>query len=657
MKNFLVAAFLTVVLTAGNAGDIKLSENWRFSADDDSRYSTPEFDDSGWKEIKVPGYWKHNGFTNESGIGWYRCRVTLDPAVKVPRQLLLEAVARCDETYFNGKLIGKTGDFSDEFSNQKYLMRNYEIPPELVRAENVIAIRVFPGRELAGGGLVRPAHVRELSEQDAFAIKNRIDQFYHARGDSFSWKPEIFNRMTNSREATLRTELRDFDGNLLYAKEWPFRLNGREKIRFECSAVLPENGIYTVQSSVLVNGKALNRAESKAAVLPPPEPAAPRDPRFGVAAHLNWWDRKSVLRSLDLMRQIQLGGIRTGFIWREIEPAAGKPDFRRTDLIVEEAAKRGLTVLPVISGVPAWAVAGRARNKALPLVQPGEQKKYLARLMERYNDKVKRWEFDNEPNLNKYLPQEYANALRGALETAETLSPKPAVLIGGLSSVHIRRPGRIAADRYLKALYDEAAGFAGVAYHPYIGWPKTNGRIAGDFLKSIDSVINIMKARSAMPELYLTEYSTSVRPDQGRSELDQARFLVVTTVSGLSRKEVRGFYWYNFRNKGVHPNDNEMNYGLINWDFSPRTAFVAYAVLINRLRLLEWSGMLEAAEGATVHIFENDSRKVLVGWTDSGTVSIEIPGAEQVVDLVGTPRKNGREIELSTLPVYITVKK
>ena len=139
----------------------------------------------------------------------------------------------------------------------------------------------------------------------------------------------------------------------------------------------------------------------------------------------------------------------------------------RTDLIVREAAKRGLTVLPIISSVPSWAAAGKAHNKALPLVHPAEQRKYLSRLMKRYQETVKIWEFDNEPNLNKYLPQEYAQALRGALETAETLSPKPAVLVGGLSSVHIRRPGRIAAPRYLAALYEEVKGFSGVAFHPY----------------------------------------------------------------------------------------------------------------------------------------------------------------------------------------------
>ena len=653
MRFLCVVALFCCFFMAGKAKDIDLNANWRFSDKDDPGCSALDFDDSDWKKVKVPGYWKHCGFSNVRGIGWYRCRVLLDPAVRVPRQLVMEGVARCDETYFNGKLIGKTGDFSDDFSNQKYRMRIYEIPPELIRRENIIAVRVFPGRELAGGGLVRPVCIRELSEQDMFGV----EEFYYAKGASFVWQPEVFNRTMNTASAVLHTELRDFSGNLLVHKEWPFRLSGQKKLSFECSTVLPETGIYTVRSFVLVNGERRGTAVSKAAVLPPVKPAALRDSRFGVASHLNWWDEKSVLRSLDLMKRIQLGSIRTGFIWREIEPVAGKPDFSRTDLIVKEAKKRGLAVLPVISSVPSWAIAGKAHNKALPLVQLEEQRKYLACLMERYKDTIKIWEFDNEPNLNKYLPQEYARALRGAVETAETLSPKPVILVGGLSSVHIRRPGRIAAPRYLAALYNDVKDFSGVAFHPYIGWPKNNDRIAGNFLKSIDSVINVMRTYTKTPELYLTEYSTSIRPDAGRTELDQARFLVVTTVSGLTRKEVHGFFWYNFRNKGVHPTDGEMNYGLLNMDFSPHTAFVAYAVLIDQLSFLNWTGMQKASDGVTLHVFENDSRKVLVGWTDSGTDTVTIPDVEQVINLVGMPRGNNSKVELSTLPVYITVKK
>ena len=658
MKNVLFAVLMQLMLlSAATAAELKLDGGWKFFAGDDPAFAGVGFDDSAWKAIKVPGFWKRAGFPAD-GIGWYRTRIALPDAADRPLQLVLEGVARCDETYFNGQLIGRTGDFSDADSNYKYQMRRYDIPPELVKAENVVAIRVFPGREIAGGGLVRPVVLRELPASEALAVTAGADAFYREPGESLVCRAEVRNRLRQPREAVLRSEVRDFSGTLLASREWPVKLEGGGHERFELDVKLPEVGIYTVSCALSVNGEIQIRDETKVAVLPPENAGSRRDPRFGVAAHLNWWDRKTVLQSLDLMRRAGIAAVRTGFIWNEIQPDLGDFSFVRTDLIVDEAAKRGITVLPVVSGVPAAAVAGKARNPAMPLAREADRSAFLRALFGRYCAAVPVWEFDNEPNLNKYAPEEYGATLECAIAAATECTPKPEVIVGGLSSVNVKRPGRIAGDLYLEALYACAPGFSGVAFHPYIGWPGSNGRIAAAFLESIDSVIAVMKSHGgASGGLRLTEYSTSVRPDQGRTELDQARFLVVTTVSGLTRGEVRGFYWYNFRNKGFLPTDNEMNYGLINWDFSPRTAFVAYAVLIDRLRFLNFVGSRQSGK-AVIHEFEDDSRKVLVAWTDSGTETVELADVAGVVDLAGRPEPaDGGKIEITTLPKYITIKK
>jgi beta-galactosidase GanA len=100
-----------------------------------------------------------------------------------------------------------------------------------------------------------------------------------------------------------------------------------------------------------------------------------------------------VLHSLDVMRRAGIAAVRTGFIWNEIEPSRRGFLFRPERSIVGEAAKRGISVLPVVSGVPVWAVAGKARNPALPLAREADRAAFLRALFGRYRETVPVWEF------------------------------------------------------------------------------------------------------------------------------------------------------------------------------------------------------------------------------------------------------------------------
>ena len=70
--------------------EMKLDQGWRFCAGDDPAFAAPAFDDSAWRTIEVPGFWKQSGFSDADGIGWYRTRVSLRHLVFGPVELVLE---------------------------------------------------------------------------------------------------------------------------------------------------------------------------------------------------------------------------------------------------------------------------------------------------------------------------------------------------------------------------------------------------------------------------------------------------------------------------------------------------------------------------------------------------------------------------------------
>lgn len=130
-----------------------------FAIDPESRgekngWHKPEFDDSKWRKIKIGAYWESQGITMPNphfkprfgtpydGDAFYRIHVTI-PAEWKGRKLFLEAgpIDDLDRTWFNGVFIGET---TEQTPNYWEVVRNYPIPPELIRwgGENVIAIRV-----------------------------------------------------------------------------------------------------------------------------------------------------------------------------------------------------------------------------------------------------------------------------------------------------------------------------------------------------------------------------------------------------------------------------------------------------------------------------------------------------------------------------------
>ena len=105
-------------------------------------WADPDFDDSSWKPMNLPGSWINQGVAGNGAV-WVRKQVDL-PADLAGKDLILNlgGIDKHDITYFNGVEIGRTGK---DFEQQFYMYpRQYAVPGSLVKAgANTIAIRAF----------------------------------------------------------------------------------------------------------------------------------------------------------------------------------------------------------------------------------------------------------------------------------------------------------------------------------------------------------------------------------------------------------------------------------------------------------------------------------------------------------------------------------
>ena len=108
--------FVSLVWLAFSAGaQSVMVKEARFSVGDSPEWKAPRFDDSGWKTLSLDKTWDDQGISNDDSYAWYRIHVTIPSSIKngaaFPDKVLLAlgSIDDSDETFLNGKLVGKTG--------------------------------------------------------------------------------------------------------------------------------------------------------------------------------------------------------------------------------------------------------------------------------------------------------------------------------------------------------------------------------------------------------------------------------------------------------------------------------------------------------------------------------------------------------------------
>ncbi len=129
-------------------------------------FASAEFDDSSWDTMRLPDSWTQAGH-NHAGIFWFRRTVELpENAGESDWILELGAVDKADKSYFNGRLVGASGD-PREFDYWNTL-RKYTIPKEAVHAgKNTIAVQALSFVSICtDGGFLGPEEAMRLSRAD-----------------------------------------------------------------------------------------------------------------------------------------------------------------------------------------------------------------------------------------------------------------------------------------------------------------------------------------------------------------------------------------------------------------------------------------------------------------------------------------------------------
>lgn len=156
---------------------ITLDDQWLFSAGDNKAWAHPGFDDAKWSGVTAAKLLEEQkGFENFDGFGWYRKHIKLPDSLKAEKGeglvVAFQQVDDCDEFYFNGHFIGRTGSFPPNYVTKYNTPREYIVPAAYINfsGSNTIALRIYDGG--GGGGLIaNPLTIRNATAFDNGAMK------------------------------------------------------------------------------------------------------------------------------------------------------------------------------------------------------------------------------------------------------------------------------------------------------------------------------------------------------------------------------------------------------------------------------------------------------------------------------------------------------
>ncbi len=125
---------------------IMLQGLWKFKRGIREEYTYPDYNDSDWDNIIVPGFW-HEMKSNIGSFGTYRKSFRLPESMSDSEDLILVLgkIDDFDRVFINGKFIGETYDGRRFGSSTSYSQRRaYAIPPEVLNryGENIITVEV-----------------------------------------------------------------------------------------------------------------------------------------------------------------------------------------------------------------------------------------------------------------------------------------------------------------------------------------------------------------------------------------------------------------------------------------------------------------------------------------------------------------------------------
>ncbi len=420
------------------------------------------------------------------------------------------------------------------------------------------------------------------------------------------------------------------------------------------------NGIYHVDVTVK-NGAFVSKSEElRFAILPEYEHHFMEEfTKRGFATHFEM-ENQSEMRDVEMLKRIGVYNFRDEMNWHKTETEKGVYDFTMHDSWFYKVTSRDLSMVTTLSFANTLynGMAGDPNGTKYAPTQKSEVDgfvNYAKEIVSHYPENM-RYEIYNEPDHDGFWrpqnnPYDYAGLLRATSNAIREIKPEAEVMTGGIAWA--------TKKEFIGDLFESGAYpfFDTIIIHPY-SFPKIpdNDYIEVSYAHHKQFIYDY----GGWKNMGLTEYGFPTIPGiNGVSEEVQPIEIVVQNVLGdyLNLQEQ---IFYNFRNKGMEPNNKEHCFGVLYRDFRPKPGYIGAYQMNTMLNGTPYYGRVDM-EGIThedlhAHMYFKDGEPLMVVWAPNGPQRLSFADEDVTMeDVYGNPSdKDPADFTLARDPLYVT---
>jgi len=354
----------------------------------------------------------------------------------------------------------------------------------------------------------------------------------------------------------------------------------------------------------------------------------------GVCAHeLHKGDPSG--RAYAMMRDAGITSVRTDAHWAYVERQPNQlkiePSWQR---YLKETARHGLSTQFILGyGNQHHGDGEKPRSEPVRAAY----NRYVDFVTESLKGQVAYYEIWNEWDVENprdpAFTQDYARLIADAAGIIRQRDPAATVLAGAVTSQGIESGFAL---RLLENGLMQSVD--GLSLHPYVhcrGWRRNTPEAWIDWMAEVDK--ELTRAAGRPVPLYLTEMAwPSHQGACGIDETLQAAYLARAFFLARTLPNIKGMWWYDFRNDGTDKTEREHNFGLVRQDFTPKPAYPVLAAISEIVSRYAFLGRLENTANDVVMLrFARGEDELLVAWSTGKPRTVELRGNENNEGITG----------------------